>query len=83
MTKYFFSTLFTFLSLIPVALFSQSTDFTIQNVKFKSQGIVLAGSILIPKNVFAAVVIVHGSDPVKKELEFAKRLAQKGIAVLT
>lgn len=83
MTKYFFSTFFLCISFIPVALFSQSTDFTIQNVKFKSQGVVLAGSILTPKNVFAAVVIVHGSDPVKRELEFAKRLAQKGIAVLT
>ena len=83
MTKYFFLTLITCLFFIPGALFSQSTDFTIENVKFKSEGIVLAGSILLPKIVFAAVVIVHGSDPVKRELEFAKRLAQKGIAVLT
>ena len=64
-------------------VFSQSTEFTIQNVKFESQGITLAGSILKPKNPFAAVVIVHGSDPVKREMEFAKRLAKKGIAVLT
>lgn len=63
--------------------FSQSTDFTIQDIKFKSQGINLAGSILIPKNPFAAVVIVHGSDPVKREMEFAKRLAKEGVAVLT
>ncbi len=83
MTKYFFSILFLCISFIPIALFSQSTDLTIQNVKFKSEGVVLAGSIFTPKNVFAAVVIVHGSDPVKRELEFAKRLAQKGIAVLT
>ena len=64
-------------------VFSQSTDYTIQDVKFESQGITLAGSILKPNNPFAAVVIVHGSDPVKREMEFAKRLAQKGIAVLT
>ncbi len=64
-------------------VFSQSNDFTIQDVKFESQGITLAGSILKPKNPFAAVVIVHGSDPVKRELEFAKRLAKEGIAVLT
>lgn len=64
-------------------VFSQSTDFTIQDVKFESQGIILSGSILKPKNPFAAVVIVHGSDPVKRELEFAKRLAKEGIAVLT
>jgi dienelactone hydrolase len=67
----------------PVAVFSQSPEFTIQDVKFESQGITLAGSILKPKNPFAAVVIVHGSDPVKREMEFAKRLAKKGIAVLT
>ncbi|MES2520417.1 MAG: alpha/beta hydrolase [Bacteroidota bacterium] len=68
---------------LPVTVFSQSTEFTIQDVKFESQGITLAGSILKPKNPFAAVVIVHGSDPVKREMEFAKRLAKEGIAVLT
>jgi len=63
--------------------FSQSPGFAIVDVKFESQGITLAGSILVPKKTFAAVVIVHGSDPVKRELEFAKRLAKEGIAVLT
>lgn len=81
----FFSNLFLWLVLItlPKIAFSQSTDFTIQDVKFESQGVTLAGSILTPKKTFAAVVIVHGSDPVKRELEFAKRLTKKGIAVLT
>ena len=64
-------------------VFSQSADFSIQDVKFESQGITLAGSILMPKKTFAAVVIVHGSDPVKREMEFAKRLAKEGITVLT
>ncbi|MBC7655023.1 MAG: alpha/beta hydrolase [Oligoflexus sp.] len=79
------SNLFVWLILItlPEIVFSQSADFTIQNVKFESQGITLAGSILTPKKTFAAVVIVHGSDPVKREMEFAKRLAKQGIAVLT
>jgi len=75
--------LFWVLLIFPVTVFSQSTDFTIQDIKFESQGITLAGSILKPENPFAAVVIVHGSDPVKREMEFAKRLAKKGIAVLT
>lgn len=81
----FFSTLFIWLLLIalPEMVFSQSAGFTIQDVKFESQGITLAGSILQPKKPFAAVVIVHGSDPVKRELEFAKRLAKEGIAVFT
>ena len=63
--------------------YSQSADFSIQDVKFESQGVTLAGSILTPTKTFAAVVIVHGSDPVKREMEFAKRLAKQGIAVLT
>ena len=81
----FFSNLFLWLVLItlPKIAFSQSTDFTIQDVKFESLGVTLAGSILTPKKTFAAVVIVHGSDPVKRELEFAKRLTKEGIAVLT
>lgn len=68
---------------LPEITFSQPTDFTIQDVKFKSQGVTLVGSILTPEKMFAAVVIVHGSDPVKREMEFAKRLANEGIAVFT
>jgi dienelactone hydrolase len=85
MNNNFFSNLILWLSLItlPVTVFSQSTEFTIQDVKFESQGITLVGSILKPKNPFAAVVIVLGSDPVKREMEFAKRLAKEGITVLT
>nr|WP_315249770.1 alpha/beta hydrolase [uncultured Flavobacterium sp.] len=81
----FLSNFFLWLLLItlPEMIFSQSTDFTIQDVKFESQGDTLAGSILTPKKIVAAVVIVHGSDPVKREMEFAKRLAKEGIAVLT
>lgn len=81
----FFSGLFLWLLLmtLPKMVFSQSAEFTIQEVKFESQGVTLAGSILTPKKTFAAVVIVHGSDPVKREMEFAKRLAKEGIAVLT
>lgn len=52
-------------------VFSQS-NFTTKDVKFKSQGITLAGSILTPKNPIAAVVIVHGSDPVKRKMELTK-----------
>ena len=80
-----FSNLFLWLSLItlPEIVFSQSADFTIEDIKFESQGVMLVGSILKPKKLFAAVVIVHGSDPVKREMAFAKRLAKEGIAVLT
>lgn len=79
-----FSNLFLLLSLmaLPEIMFSQY-DFTIHDVRFESNGVTLAGSILTPKNAFASVVIVHGSDPVRREMEFAKRLAKEGIAVLT
>ncbi|TLF46838.1 alpha/beta hydrolase family protein [Maribacter aurantiacus] len=84
MNTNFFSNLFLLLLLmaLPEMAFSQSY-FNVQEVKFESQGVSLAGSILTPSNPFAAVVIVHGSDPVKREMEFAKRLAKEGIAVLT
>lgn len=80
-----FYSLFTWLllTILPEMVFSQTMDFTIQNVKFESEGVTLAGSILTPKKIVAAVVIVHGSDPVKREMEFAKRLAKEGFAVLT
>tara|TARA_R110000868_G_scaffold284033_1_gene544527 strand:- start:3804 stop:4703 length:900 start_codon:yes stop_codon:yes gene_type:complete len=85
MNKNILHNLFVWFSLLilPMSVFSQSTEFTSQNVKFESQGVTLAGSILMPKKAFAAVVIVHGSDPVKREMDFAIRLAKKGIAVLT
>jgi dienelactone hydrolase len=82
-TNFFSNLLLWSLIALPDLAFSQSTEFTIQNVRFDSQGDTLAGSILNPKKTFAAVVIVHGSDPVKREMEFAKRLAKEGIAVLT
>ncbi|WP_294324709.1 alpha/beta hydrolase [uncultured Chryseobacterium sp.] len=80
-----FSNVYILLLLIalPGSAFAQSEGITVQNVKFESQGITLAGSIVKPEKPFAAVVIVHGSDPVKREMEFAKRLAKEGIAVLT
>lgn len=71
------------LVVLPFIGFTQSLDFIRQDVKFQSQRTTLAGSIVKPEKPFAAVVIVHGSDPVRRELEFAKRLAKEGIAVLT
>ena len=72
-----------FLMVSPGIIFSQAQHFTIQEVKFKSEGTILAGSMLIPSKPYAAVVLVHGSDPVKREMDFAQQLAKEGIAVLT
>lgn len=62
---------------------AQKPDYSVQEVRFESQGVLLAGSLLLPAKPWAAVVLVHGSDPVKRELEFARRLAKEGLAVLT
>ncbi|HOY97694.1 MAG TPA: alpha/beta hydrolase [Catalimonadaceae bacterium] len=80
-----FSAIFLWIILMTLSelAFSQSVDFTVVDVKFESQGVTLAGSVLTPNKPYAAVVIVHGSDPVKREMEFAQRLAKEGIAVLT
>lgn len=66
----------------PENVFSQQ-KYTVHEVKFESQNVSLAGSVVLPNRISAAVVIVHGSDPVKRELDFAKRLAREGFAVFT
>jgi len=54
-----------------------------KNVIFKSEGIKLAGTIYNPKEPHAALVIVHGSDPVPRMTKFAEILAKNNIVVLT
>ena len=57
--------------------------FTTKEIKFVSEGISLAGTFFTPKNIQAAVVIVHGSGQEKRMIDFAANLANNGIAVLT
>ncbi|WP_299121469.1 alpha/beta hydrolase [uncultured Tenacibaculum sp.] len=54
-----------------------------KEITFKSQGIKLAGSIYIPTNPDAAIVIVHGSDSVPRMTKFAELLAKNNMLVLT
>ncbi|QNK64085.1 alpha/beta fold hydrolase [Pedobacter sp. PAMC26386] len=58
-------------------------DFTIENVKFNSVGVALAGTIFKPKHPYAAVVLVHGSGQETRMVEMASLLARNGITVLT
>lgn len=58
-------------------------NFTTKEIKFISEGVSLAGTVFIPNNVQAAVVIVHGSGQEKRMINFATILANNGIAVLT
>ncbi|MDQ6528465.1 serine aminopeptidase domain-containing protein [Flavobacterium sp. LHD-85] len=57
--------------------------FSTKEIKFISEGISLAATIFTPKNIQAAVVIVHGSGQEKRMTDFATTLANNGIAVLT
>jgi pimeloyl-ACP methyl ester carboxylesterase len=58
-------------------------SFTTKEIKFVSEGISLAGTIFTPNNIQSAVVIIHGSGQEKRMTNFAKILANNGIAVLT
>jgi len=64
--------------------FAQSINSILkQDVVFSSEGTNLAGTVYIPKNAYASVVIVHGSGKETRMAEFAELLANKGITVLT
>lgn len=62
---------------------AQSSNFTVKNLKFFSEGDSLAGTIFKPDHISAAIVLVHGSGQENRMTEFATLLAKKGIAVLT
>ena len=54
-----------------------------EKVTFKSEGVILAGTIYKPEHSHAALVIVHGSGQEPRMTEFAEILAKNGISVLT
>ena len=55
----------------------------VKEIIFESEGVKLAGSIYSPKDAQAAVVLVHGSDPVPRMAKLAEFLAKNGLLVLT
>lgn len=55
----------------------------VKEIFFESEGVQLAGSIYHPKDAQAAVVLVHGSDPVPRMTKLAELLAKNGLLVLT
>ena len=61
----------------------RGAEFTTGDVKFKSAGVNLEGTIYKPKRMSAAVVLVHGSGQESRMTDLAAFLATKGIAVLT
>lgn len=56
---------------------------SVVNVEFRSRDATLAGAIVIPPKIVAGVVIVHGSGQETRNLDFARALAQSGVATLT
>ena len=63
---------------------AQSSDsIKTENVTFKSEGVILAGTIYKPKHSQAALVVVHGSGQESRMTKFAKLLAKNGILVFT
>ncbi len=83
------SYLFLLLSCFSLSTWAQVTpgtpsesDFTISDVKFNSMGITLEGAIYKPKQITAALVIVHGSGKEVLRTEMATLFAKNGIAVL-
>ena len=58
--------------------------FTVDNVKFFSNGTELNGSVVMPKNspITAAVVFVHGSGETPRDFEIGYQFAAEGIAAL-
>ena len=63
---------------------AQSEDsIKVDNVTFKSEGVILAGTIYKPKHSQAALVLVHGSGQELRMTKFAELLAKNGITVFT
>ncbi|RNL69279.1 alpha/beta fold hydrolase [Sinomicrobium pectinilyticum] len=54
-----------------------------ENITFKSEGVLLAGTIYKPEHSHAAVVLVHGSGQEPRMTDFAELLAKNGISVFT
>ncbi len=57
--------------------------FSTEDIKFKSAGVILEGTIFKPKQILAAIVLVHGSGQESRMQRMASQLAENGIAVLT
>lgn len=54
-----------------------------QEVEFRSGDVTLSGTLLVPPNMIAAVVVVHGSGKARRNILFAQALVRNGVATLT
>lgn len=82
----FFNKIWIFILLLSVLsnrVSAQLPSVIVEEVRFESKGVTLAGTIYIPSYSYAAVVLVHGSDQTPRMGKFAILLAENGISVLT
>jgi dienelactone hydrolase len=71
------------LGLTAAPSFAADAQFTSENLRFSGPGTVLAGTLVTPPKIIAAVVLVQGSGQTQRMLGFANALARQGIAALT
>jgi len=54
-----------------------------EEVEFRSEGMTLSGTVVLPKRIMAAIVLVHGSGQEKRMTALSEELVGQGIASLT
>jgi pimeloyl-ACP methyl ester carboxylesterase len=76
--------LITTLCFLEMCTSSLSSSFKTEEVHFFSRGVRLSGTLVFPRKtpVHAAVVFVHGSGAMTRDLQLARRFAAEGIAAL-
>ncbi len=75
--------LFSLLFLLSCIAKAQSPNILTKTISFKSNGIVLIGTILKPSHSKVGVVIIHGSGQERRAMQFASLLANNGMTVFT
>jgi uncharacterized protein len=60
-----------------------SPEPAIRDIRFRSGDITLAGTLVVPSNIVAAVVVVDGAGEKLRRVSLAQQLARKGVAALT
>ena len=54
-----------------------------EEIEFRSKNVTLSGTLMLPPDMVAAMVLVHGSGPERRMTEYARALAAQGVATLS
>lgn len=78
-----------FIVAVPLACWAQRPDGAANgpepaahDIRFRSGDITLAGTLIVPSNMVAAVVLVHGAGEKLRDIALARTLARMGVAAL-